>query len=148
MHARTRRSRLFYRGLELVARRAEPRLRAKLHQQSRGRPCSRGPAGEAVQERLEPWPIDLLAQSLRGRLLQVMGLIDDQVVVVGKQPASHLGISEQKRVVDDDEVRRLRLGASPMHVAVLRGATHTDAVERVGRDVRPQHLFTTLQAQL
>ena len=75
-------------------------------------------------------------------------LVDHQVVVVRKQPAAHLGVSEQKRVVDYDEVRRLRLGASPMDVAVLGGAAHADAVERVGGDVSPQHLLTTLQAEL
>ncbi len=77
-----------------------------------------------------------------------MRLVDDELVIVRKQPAADLGIREQQRVVDNDEIRRFGLGASSMHVAVLGRAAHPDAVERVGGDVCPQHLFTPLQPQL
>ncbi len=136
------------RALEVLARRAQARLRTKLLQQPSGRRSAGRPTGETIQQRLEPRSIDLLAQTLRGRLLQVMRLVDDQVVIVRKQPAADLGIREQQRVVDDDEIRRFCLGASPMHIAVLGRAAHADAIERVGGDVRPKHLFTPLQPQL
>ena len=104
--------------------------------------------GQPVQKRVETGTVDLLAESLSRRLLEVMGLVDHEVVEPREETTAHLRIGEQKRVIDHHEVRRFGLRAGPVHVAVLRCAVHPDAVERVGGDLGPQHLLLALQAQL
>ncbi len=92
---------------------------------------------KAFQQSLQAGAVDLLPQAARGRVLQVMGFVDHQMVVLGQQAAADLGIGEQEGVVDDDQVRGFGLGSSPVHVAVLFRAVNADAIQRIRRDARP-----------
>ena len=93
-------------------------------------------------------PVDLLAQPARRGVLEVMGFIDDQVVVFGQQATSDLGVREEERVVHDDKIRRLGFGAGPVYVAVLFRAVDAHAIERIGGDASPRHLLAAVEAQL
>jgi hypothetical protein len=105
-------------------------------------------ARQTFEQRDQAGTVDLLAQTARRGFFEVMGLVDDQVVVLRQQAATDLGVGEQQRVVDDDQVRGLRLRTRAMHVAVLFGAVDADAVQRVACDPRPQHLFAAIQSKL
>ena len=128
---------------------AQPRLELQLLQQSFCASATVHPvAGKPLEERQQAGSVDLLSQAPRRRFFEVMGFIDDQVVVLRQQSAANLRVGKQQRMVDHDQVSGLGLGASPMHVAVLFRAVDADAVERVARDARPQHLLASVQAQL
>src|SRR5260370_333708 len=57
-------------------------------------------------------------------------------------------IREQERVADDDEARGLGHGASAVAVAVLCRAVNPYTVERVRRDLRPQHFLSAVETEL
>ncbi len=100
-------------------------------------------AGEGIstpksfQQSLQAGAVHLLPQAARGRVLQVVGLIDHQVVVLGQQAAADLGIGEQERVVDDDQIRGFGLRSRTVDVTVFFRAVDADAIQRIRRDARP-----------
>ena len=49
---------------------------------------------QAVEQRQQPRPVGFLAESAGRRLFEVMGLVDDEVVVLGQEASSHLGIGQ------------------------------------------------------
>ena len=103
---------------------------------------------ESLEKSQQPWSVDLLTQAPRGRIFEVVRLVDHQVVVLRQQPTPHLRVRQQQRVVDDHDVGRLRLRSSAMHVAVLSRAVDADAVHRIARDAVPENFLATVQAQL
>ena len=119
--------------------RAEVRLPLQLVEQAMPEP---------LQQRDQARAVDLLPQAPRRRVLQVVCLVDDQVVVLGQETSAEISVSEQERVIDDDQVGGLGLGAGAMDVAVLFSAVDADAVQRVARNAVPQDLLATVKAQL
>src|SRR5437660_4924296 len=109
---------------------------------------SKQPVPESLEESEQTGTVDLLTQAARRGDFQVMRLVDDQVVVLGQQTTTHLSVGQQKRVVDDHEVCRLRLRPSSMHVAVVLRAVDPHTVHRIARDAIPENFFATMKAQL
>ena len=107
---------------------------------------------QQVERRFDILPlhdgIALRPKAARRGVFQVMRLVDDQVVVLRQQTTPHLSVGQQKRVVDDHEVCRLRLRPSAMHVAVVLRAVDPHAVHGIARDAIPENFFATVKAQL
>ncbi len=118
------------------------RLSSELSEQPRPVPS------QTLEEREQAGPVHLLAQTSGRRFFEMVGLVDDEVVELRQQPASHLRVREQKRMVDHNQVRGFCLGARAVDVAILFRAVNPDAVERVGGDVGPQDLLAPVEPQL
>ena len=71
-----------------------------------GRADESAVAAEKLQLLVDARLAELEAELLRRDLLEVVGLIDDQHVVVGYERPSGGQVGDQQRVVDDDDVRR------------------------------------------
>jgi hypothetical protein len=52
-------------------------------------------SSQPLEQCLQPWPVDLLSQSARGGVFQVMGFVNDEVVELGQQATSDLGVGQQ-----------------------------------------------------
>ena len=61
--------------------------------------------------------LELVTERVRCDVLEVMGLIDDDVVGVGQQVAAATGVVEEERVVDDDDARHGRGAPGALEVA-------------------------------
>ena len=109
-------------------------------------PTRRG--GQTFEQREQARAVHLLAQTSRRRLFEVVGLVDHEVVEVREQAAPDLGVGEQERVVDHDQVRGFGLSAGAVDVALLLRAVDPDTVQRVRRDLRPEHFLAPVKAQL
>ena len=88
-----------------LARRTKRRLAAKLGEEAGRFVSARLLDGKAVEKRVETGAVDLLAEPLSRRFLEVMSLVDHEVVELGEETTPHFSIGEQERVIDHHQVR-------------------------------------------
>ncbi len=91
------------------------------------------------------------AELVGGRLFEVVGLVDDQHLVLAQRVAAAGSVGEEKGMVGDHD--RRRLGGAPRghHEAAVVlpvGACRTQAVTAVGLDVAPECLVDTGEVEL
>ena len=130
-----------------VDRSAQVWLPLQLIQQAVGPSVVVAP-GEPLQQGDQSGTVNLLPQPTRGRLFEVVRLVDDKVIELRKQAASCLDVGQQQCVVDHDKVGCLGLRTGAVDIAVLLGAVDADAVERIARDAVPQDLLSAMQPKL
>ena len=80
-------------------------------------------------------------QVLRGRVLQVVPLVDDQRFAGGQDAAADGHIAQQERVIADDDVRTFGATASAQQetaaIAHVRAGSRRQAVLPFGTEVGP-----------